>query len=326
MKFRVYLPSDIPEAGKAYLHENDCEVICGSSPGEAATIKEAAGCDAILVRTAPVTRGVMEAIPSLRAIGKAGVGLDNIDTAAANELGIFVTFAPESNINAVAEHTVMLMLAAAKRVLWLDRRTRAGDFAARDRIKGSDLQGKTLGLVGIGRIGRLVGKKAADGLGMKVICYDPFLPDAQLPAYAARVRSIEELFSFSDVVSLHLPSTPENNGMVSRRLLSMMKPDAVLVNCSRGEIVNEKDLFEILRSNGIAGAAIDVFGQEPPAADNPLFSLDNIVVSPHCAALTKETSDRMGLHAAMGIVDVLKSVPPAWPVVTPRKPRQPIGE
>jgi D-3-phosphoglycerate dehydrogenase len=322
MSSKIYIPEDIPESGKRLLKENGYDIVIANSQDVSTTLKNAADCDALLVRRAVITRDIMLASPKLKVIAKAGIGFDNIDLTAAKELGIYVTYAPESNINAVAEHTIMLMLAAAKKVIFFDRETRSGNYSVRNQVRGCDLQGQTLGFVGIGRIGTVVGKKASAGFEMKVICYDPFISDEKIPSFASRVDTIEEVFRQSNVVSLHLPATPQTRGIVCERLLSLMKPGAILINCARGDIINEKDLYETLRSGKIAGAAIDVFTEEPPPEGDPLFTLDNLIVTPHNAALTAETADRMGLHGAMGIVDVLKGVTPQWPVVKPDRPRQ----
>ncbi len=184
-----------------------------------------------------------------------------------------------------------------------------------------DLEGKTLGLLGMGKIGNLGAQKASLGFGMRVIGYDPFLPPERRQAEVRYCGTMEEVFAEADVVSLHMPSTPETRGVVDRKLLSRMKPTAYLINAARGDLVNEPDLTAALQEERIAGAGLDVFMEEPPSLDNPLFRLKNVVVTPHNAALTAETADRMGLHAAIGIDEVLSGIAPSWPVVTPAKPR-----
>lgn len=316
MPYKVLIPQDITNAGKAYLRECGYEVIVGSGHDEDTIVREVADCDALLVRTAQYTARILHAGRNLKVIARFGAGFDNIDIPAANELGIQITNAPVANSNSVAEHTIALILACAKNLIAMDRRVRDGRWDDRNRIMSSEVAGKTLGLVGLGHVGRLVAKKAGDGLGMNVVAYDAFLPPEKFPAEILRETSLECLFANADFVSLHIPSTPETKGSVNRRLLSKMRPTAFLINCARGEVVNETDLYAALSENWLAGAAVDVMSKEPPDAGAPLLRLENLTVSPHNAALTNEAMDMMGLHAAKGIDEVLKGLPPTWPVNT----------
>lgn len=176
--------------------------------------------------------------------------------------------------------------------------------------------------VGLGKIGHMVAKKAINGFGMKVLGYDPFLPADRWDPEVRRCETMEEIFSGSDIVSIHMPSTPETRNSVDARLIGMMKPTAYLINAARGDLIREEDLIEALKNNAIAGAGLDVYPAEPPSPEDPLFQLPNVVVTPHNAALTIETTDRMGLHAAMGIDEVLSGKQPTWPVVVPKEPRK----
>lgn len=313
----VLIPSDISQLGKDYLRDKGYIVRQGRGTDEKTIMEDIADCDALLARNEHITRGIMEAGSRLKVISKHGVGLDKIDLEAAQELNIWVTNGPLSNTAAVAEHTMLLILACAKRLVLFDAAVRSGDYDIRNRIKGMDLEGKTLGLVGLGKIGSLVAKKAALGFDMHVIGYDPFLPPERWNPDIRRCGTMEEVFRESDVVSLHMPSTPETRGSVNRRMLDLMKPAAYLVNAARGDLIDEGDLLEALQTNRIAGAGLDVFAQEPPDPDNPIFQLPNVAVTPHNAALTAETTDRMGLHAAIGIDEVLSGIQPSWPVVIP---------
>ena len=168
----------------------------------------------------------------------------------------------------------------------------------------------------------MVAKKAINGFGMKVLGYDPFLPADRWDPEVRRCETMEEIFSGSDIVSIHMPSTPETRNSVDARLIGMMKPTAYLINAARGDLIREEDLIEALKNNAIAGAGLDVYPAEPPSPEDPLFQLPNVVVTPHNAALTIETTDRMGLHAAMGIDEVLSGKQPTWPVVVPKEPRK----
>ncbi len=317
MAYKVLIPQDITEVGKAYLREKGYEIKMGSGSTVEAIKNDIVDCDAILARTASFPAEVLEAGKSLKVIGRHGAGVDNIDVERAEQLGIWVTNAPLSNADSVAEHTIALILAAAKNLPYIDKSFRNGDFEIRNRLKGMDLDGKTLGLIGLGRIGMMVAKKAALGLGMKTIGYDPYVFKDKVAPEIELVDKMEGVFKNADFVSLHMPATKETKSVIGKNYFEMMKTSAFLINCARGEVVNESELIEALKNKTIAGAALDVFEQEPPEIDNPLFEMDNVIVTPHNAALTQESMDRMGLHAAMGIDEVLSGKKPSWPVNNP---------
>lgn len=314
MPFKVLIPQDIPDAGKEYLREKGYQVIVGSDHDVDTIRREAADADAILARTAKYTQDIFQAATRLKVIARFGAGVDNIDLEAATNLGIQATNAPQANSNSVAEHAIGLLLALAKNTVRMNARARDGRWDERNNLVSREVAGKTLGLIGFGNIGRLVAKKAVYGLDMNVVAYDPFLPRERFPENIVREEDLATVFSQSDFISLHLPSMPATKGLVDRRLLRLMRPEAYLINCARGEVVNEADLFVALSENWIAGAAVDVLRQEPPAPDNPLFGLDNLVITPHHAALTAEAMDLAGIHAAMGIDEVLSGREPTWPV------------
>lgn len=317
MEYVVLIPSDISQPGKDYLQSKGYRIKMGRGTDEQTILEDAIGCDAMLVRNEHITRKIMESARQLKVISKHGVGLDKIDLQAARDLNIWVTNGPLSNTVAVAEHTMMLILACAKKLVFFDMAMRSGDYDARNRIKGMDLEGKTLGLLGLGKIGNMVAQKAMNGFGMKVIGYDPFLPFEKRNPEIHYCNTAEEVFQESDIVSIHMPSTPETRNSIGANLIGLMKPTAYLVNAARGDLIRENELLDALQSGQIAGAGLDVFAEEPPNPDNLLFQQPNVVVTPHNAALTKETTDRMGLHAAMGIDEVLSGITPSWPVVTP---------
>jgi D-3-phosphoglycerate dehydrogenase len=271
----------------------------------------------VVIRTAPFLREIIEAADALRVIGRHGVGVDNIDLKAATEKGIVVVNTPNANATSVAEHTVTVIGALAKRTVVYDRATREGRWEIRNSYKAVDLDGKTLGLVGIGRIGSMVAGRVAVAYNMKVIAYDPYVtPEKAREFGVTPCAQMDDVFRQADVVSLHTPLTPETRGFVNEAKLRLMKPTAFLINFSRGEVVNEKALCEALKSGVIAGAAIDVYDPEPPLKDNPLFALENILLSPHSAALTQECVIRMATGAAEGVVDVLSGKRPQF-VVNP---------
>ena len=317
MALKVVIPQDITEPGKKFLKEKGYEVVIGSGAIDSESVKKAiADADGILARTAPLNADILAAAPKLKVIGRHGIGVDNIDVDYCTKHGIWVTFAPNSNAISVAEHTVGFLIAAAHNYAFMDKSTREGNWEVRNQRKCYDLNGKTVGVIGLGRIGRMVAEMCLSAFKMKVLGFDAFLKPDQFPK-GVEASSIDEIFAKSDFVTVHVPATPETKGLINAKRLSTMKKTAFLVNCARGEVANEKDLYEALKNNVIAGAALDVFEVEPAKADNPLFKLDNVIVTPHNAALTQESMDRMGLHAAMGIDAVLSGGTPEWPVNKP---------
>ncbi len=319
MGFTVLIPQDIVAEGKKYLTDRGYTIKMGSGITVDAIKADVADCDAILARTAPFPKEVIEAGKKLKVIGRHGVGTDNIDVKYATEKGVWVTFAPESNSSSVAEYAVGMIVALARNFLKGDKATRAGEWEQRNKMKCCDLAGKTLGIVGAGRVGSLVAKKARYGLDMEILAYDPYVKEIKGVPEAKLVTDLEYVFKNADFVSLHMPATPETKGMINGKFFAMMKQGAYLVNAARGEVVNEKDLYDALKSGKLAGAGLDVYDPEPPKNDNPLFGLDNVILSPHNAALTAECMARMALHAAMGIDDVLSGRRPKWPVNDPVK-------
>ena len=311
---KIYIPEDIAQAGKDYLLKRGYEIKPGSSLKEEIMAREVADCQGILVRTAPITEKIMKAGKELKVISKHGVGVDNIDMKAANQLGIQVTNGPMSNASSVAEHAVALMAAAARHIPEMDKNVRTGNWASRNQVKLTELEGKTLGLIGLGRIGKLTAQKAVVSFGMKIKAYDNQISQDLAPKYIEMENSLEKLFSSCHVISIHCPLTKETKGLVNSYYLSLMKPGSILVNCARGGIVDEKALYEALVSGQIGGAALDVLEQEPPKLDHPLLRLSNVIFSPHCAAHSKESFDRMAVHAAMGIDQALSQKEITWPV------------
>ncbi|KAB7707065.1 3-phosphoglycerate dehydrogenase [Bacillus aerolatus] len=317
MSYLVYIPQDIEEEGKNYLLGKGYKIKLGSDLAQETLMKEVKDCDAVLTRsTAVINKEVIQAGENLKVIAKYGVGLDNIDIEAATERGIYVTNTPEANANVVAEHVMAFILSLSKNLSQADRELRSGNFAIRNQLFGMDLEGKTLGIIGLGRIGNILAKKASKGFDMKVIGYDPYVAASSNPELEI-VTDLEWLFRNSDVISLHLPLTEATKGTIGSREFSWMKSSAYFVNASRGGVVKENDLVEVLQAGKIAGAGIDVFEVEPPDKRNPLFKLDNVIVSPHNAALTKEGSIRMAVHAAMQVDQVFTGVKPSWNVNDP---------
>lgn len=314
MPFRVLIPQDITRPGKQYLEENGCEIKVLQDCSVENICREVKEMDAILMRTAPCPSVVFEAADRLKVVARHGAGFDNIDLEAATAHHVQVCNTPTANSNSVAEHTMSLLLACAKNLLIHDRACRKGDFESRNRTLSVEVEGKVLGLVGCGHIGQLVAKKAALGLGMRVIGYDAYAKPENMPEYITLALNIEEVYQQADFLSLHVPLTPDTKGMIDRHVFTRMKPNAIVLNCARGGIVNEGDLYWAISNNIISGAGLDVFSCEPIDPSNPLYSLDKVVVTPHSAAQTFEATDRMGLYAAQSIIEVLQGKPPRWPV------------
>lgn len=320
MAYKVLIPQNIVQQGKDYLLQRGYEIKMGSGITVDAIKRDVVDCDAILARTAPFPAEVLEAAPKLKVIGRHGVGVDNIDVAAAERMGIWVTNAPLSNSNTVAELTLGFIIALGRQFTHTEREFRKGNFEIRNKVLGMDLEGKTLGVLGLGKIGRLVAAKARLGLGMKILGYDPYVPQDKAPEGVEMTDSWEEAFARPDFVTIHMPFAGKK--LVGMKEFSLMKPTAYFINVARGELLHEEELVEALRSKKIAGAALDVFAKEPPDADNPLLSLENIIVTPHNAALTTECTMRMAEHAAIGIDEVLSGKTPSWPVNRPASPRK----
>jgi D-3-phosphoglycerate dehydrogenase / 2-oxoglutarate reductase len=253
---------------------------------------------------------LMDLAPSLKVISRTGAGVDNVDVSAATQRRILVLNTPTANSISVAEHAVALLLALAKQLLFLDSSVRQGNFKARRLYLPVDLDGKTLGLIGCGNIGRLVASKCRAAFGMSTIAHDPYLKSA--PDEITLVSSPQEVLRQADFISLHLPYSPATKNLLGPKELSLMKPSAFLINTSRGGIVNETALADALNAGTLAGAAFDVFEHEPPATDSPLFSCKNLLMTPHSAALTKECVLRVALCAAQGIVDYLSGRKPEF--------------
>ncbi len=276
--------------------------------------------DALLVRSeTKVTREVIEAGKKLQVIGRAGVGVDNIDIDAATQKGAIVVNAPEANTIAAAEHTIALMFAVARHIPRAHAHLREGHWA-RQKFVGVELRNKTLGLIGLGNVGSEVARRV-QALQMKVIAHDPFVS----PEYAANLHvelvSMEDLLTVSDFISLHLPSTPSTRNLIGPRELALVKPTVRMINCARGELIDEQALCQALQEGRIAGAAVDVFAKEPPV-DCPLLAMDQVIATPHLGASTQEAQVNVSIDAARQIVAVLRGEPPRYAINTPLIPAE----
>ena len=311
---KVLLAQEIHKDACQFLKDKGFEIEISPSPNEEVIIQHIQNVDAIIVRTATkLSRNTIFSADNLKVIARTGTGVDNVDVAAASERNIPVCNTPESNIESVAEHTMAFILALSKYLNKMDHSVRVGNFTERYSYLPIDLGGRTLGLVGFGKIGRKVAKKCSDCFDMKIMFYDPYISSKEDFGFSCvQAASIGALFENSDFISIHISYTKENRHLINKNLLARMKNTAFIINTSRGGIIEEADLAEALSGGKIAGAALDVFENEPLEADNPLLKLDNILLSPHSAALTKKSVRRTAMHAVECVADILEGKNPKW--------------
>jgi len=273
-------------------------------------LNEIAGYDALIVRSrTKVTADIVEkgASGNLKVIGRAGIGVDNIDVKKATELGIKVVNAPTGSTISVAELAVAHMLALARSIPKADSSMKRGEWIKK-QLKGVERYGKTLGLIGSGRIAQHVAR-IARGLGMNILVYSPHCTDEKAQKMGAKRATLEEVLKESDFVSLHIPKTEETYHLIDEEKLSLMKPTAYLINCARGGVVDEDALYRFLKEGKIAGAAIDVFEEEPPKGSK-LLELENVILSPHIGASTREAQIRAGTICVEQVMKVLRGEEP----------------
>ncbi len=270
------------------------------------------GVEAVVAGSEPYSRKVFETFPKLRILARVGVGYDAVDVKAATDHGCVVTFAPGTNQNAVAEHCFSLILGLAKNVISQHNQIREGKWP---RHANLPLRGKTLGLVGLGRIGKAMTRKAK-AFDMPVIAYDPF-PDTRFAQeQGVPLLTLDEVLKQADYVSLHLPFTPETAKLINAEKLGLMKPSAFLLNTARGGVIDEDALYDVLKNKKIAGAGLDVFEREPPIG-SPLLMLDNVVLTAHTAGVDVESRDAMALSAATSVAALLRGEWPTEQIVNP---------
>ena len=274
------------------------------SPEKDALAAELPTADAILVRSATfVDAAMMDKAPQLSVIGRAGVGVDNVDLDAATKRGIVVMNTPGGNAVAVAEHTFGLMLALARQLTRADSGMHAGKWEKKT-LQGTELRGKTLGIVGLGRVGIEVSKRAL-AFGMKVIAHDPFVAPSLAQQLQITLAPLDEVFAHSDYLTLHVGITPQTQGMINADALGKMKKGVRLINCARGELLNEAAVIEALQSGQLGGAALDVYTHEP-VKDSPLASLPNVILTPHIAGSTHEAQEAVGVQIALQVREYLQ--------------------
>ncbi len=300
---RVLISDKLSPAAVAIFKRRGIEVDFkpGLPPAELRAI--IAPYDGLAVRSATkVTRELMEAAPGLKVVGRAGIGVDNVDVTSATARGVVVMNTPYGNAITTAEHAIAMMFALARQIPEASASTKAGKWE-KNRFMGVELSGKTLGLIGCGNIGSIVADRAV-GLKMRVIAFDPFLSEKRAVELGVEKVGLPELLERADLVSLHAPLTEQTRDILSRENLARMKQGARLINCARGGLVDEAALYEALKSGHLAGAALDVFETEP-ATDSPLFTLENVVCTPHLGAATAEAQENVALQVADQMADFL---------------------
>ena len=303
---KVLISDELSDAAVQIFRDRGVEVDfmpqLGKDPAKLAEI--IGGYDGLAIRSATkVTAAIIEKATNLRVIGRAGIGVDNVDIPAASARGIVVMNTPFGNSITTAEHAIAMMFACARQIPAADASTRAGKWE-KSKFMGAEISGKKLGLIGCGNIGSVVAARAL-GLKMKVIAYDPFLSaDRAMQLGVEKVETVEELLKRADFVSLHVPKTAATANMLSAERIALMKPTARLINCARGGLVDEQAAADALRAGRLAGAAFDVFAEEPAKA-NPLFDAPNVVCTPHLGAATVEAQENVALQVAEQISDYL---------------------
>lgn len=297
--------SILNDAGFEIVYPRDPEFTRGLC-SESETIEQLSVADALLAGGEFVTANVLEQLQNLRVIARTGVGYDRIDIETATRRRVAVTITPTANHEAVAEHALALLFAVSKNVVVLDRQIRAGEWP-RDLLQ--PIRGKTMGIFGLGRIGRSMAIRAA-ALGMTVVAHDPF-PDKDFAKnHRIELVNFDTLVEVCDVMSVHCPCSDSTKGVLNSDVFARMKPTSILVNTSRGPVVNEADLVAALENGQLAGVGLDVFEQEPPAKDNPLFRMDNVVLTPHTAGLDAVACRDMAVEAAECVVKLYRG---QWP-------------
>ena len=303
----VVVIAEVLAASCAEYLQNTCEVVEAAGEPRSRLMGLLSDAEGLVVRSGTrVDQELMDAAPRLRVVGRAGVGVDNIDLDEATRRGILVANAPLANSVSAAEHAFGLMLAQARNIARADATIRAGRWD-RAAFRGVELEGKTLGLVGMGRIGTLVAQRAL-AFGMSVLAYDPYITADQARQAGGELRDLDSLLADSDFISLHLPRTPETENLLDAAAFGKVKPGVRIINASRGGIIDEEALAAAIRSGRVAGAALDVYATEP-LVGGPLVELPQVVLTPHLGASTAEAQDKAGLHVAESVAAALMGEP-----------------
>jgi D-3-phosphoglycerate dehydrogenase len=304
-KMKILVTDSLAPEGMAVFERAggfEVDVRLGLKPKELKKI--CADYDGWIIRSGTkITAELIEAAKNLKVIGRAGVGFENIDADAATKKGIVVMNTPGGNNVTTGEHTIALMMALARHIPQAVASLKSGQWE-RNKFIGVELCNKTIGVIGLGNVGRIVAQRAA-ALMMKVIGYDPFISGENIARMGVEPVGLEEIFTRSDFITVHVPLTPETQGLISREAFAKMKTGVRIINCARGGIVDEKDLADAIKQGKVAGAALDVYADEPPAADHPLVKLDQVITTPHLGASTDEAQLNVAIAVAEQVIDFL---------------------
>lgn len=307
---RCLIVQPIHTAGIHILEQAGIGVLTASSDTMTQVAQDITKVDAVITRSAGLDAHAMQHAPHLKVIGSHGVGVNAIDLACADALGIPVINTPHSNANAVAELTVSLILAVSKQLRLADNATRAGDFRFKYSASISELTGKTLGIIGFGHIAKRTIAMLKHAFQMRVLVYSPSADEAELAHYGAKKAALADVLAASDVLSLHVPLTPATHHLVGQAQLAKMKNTAVLINTSRGDVVDERALVTALETNNLAGAGLDVYHSESMPTHHPLLQLDNVILTPHIGGSSQEALERTAVSVCEQVIEVLNNKKP----------------
>ena len=317
MSFTLLVTESMSDKGMDWLRSQGVTVKYGRGIEPATLVEDLQGCQAVITRLAVMDRSVLEKAPDLKVIARHGAGVDSVDVDYCREHGITVLRNVGTNSVAVAEHAVTLIMTLAKKIKIRENLYRADQFDKGRKVKAIELQGKTLGLVGIGHIGSITAGICKNGLGMRVLAFDPYVKPGTIPGIEL-VSTKKELFSQADFISVHVPATPETKNSIGKAEFDCMKPTAFFINTARGTIVDENALIEALRGGKIAGAGLDVTVEEPTSMDNPLFGFENVIMTPHNAGSSEDSLVRASMAAAKGCYAVINGLDVEEPAVVVR--------
>jgi D-3-phosphoglycerate dehydrogenase len=311
-KHKILISDPLSQKGLDYLRQHaDVSDRAGITPEE--LIQEIPAYHALIVRgRTKVTQAVFDAGANLKAIGRAGVGVDNIDLEAARAAGVTVVNSPTATTVAVAEHAIALMLALVRRIPRADATMKAGQWEKK-KLQGTELGGKTLGIIGMGRIGTKVAH-IAEAFGMNTLGCDPHISDSDIQSRGAIPQCLEDTFTQADIITIHIPLLPETRGLIDANAIAQMKPGVLLISTARGGIIDEPALLAGLESGHVAGAALDVFEHEPPGQTD-LIAHPHLIATPHIAAQTAEAQERAACYIAEEIINTLENAPLRWKIV-----------
>ncbi len=305
---RVLVASNIAKDAIELMRKEGLEVDVQAGISEEELEKIIENYDALIVRSSPkVTREIIEKGKNLKIIGRAGVGIDNINLETATQHGIVVVNAPGGNTISTAELTIGMMIAAARKIPQADRSVKDGKWD-RKKFIGVELRGKTLGIIGLGRVGYEVAKRAK-AFDMNVIAYDPYISEERARELSVKLVSFDELIEKSDIITIHAPKTKDTENMISEKEFERMKDGVIIINCARGGIVNEQALVKAIKSGKVYAAALDVYSKEPPDKDSELLKLENVITTPHIGASTREAQKNVGLIIAEDIINMYRGYP-----------------